>query len=173
METKVLVNALYGDDEIILNACKKLRDAGVKVKDVFSPFPIHGIDPVIGVPRTRLAVCAFLYGITGAALGTFMMWYMMVYDWQINVGGKPNFEYFYNVPAFIPITFECAVLCAAHGMALTYFLRNWILPGVNPKNPDPRTTDDKFLLQVEINGADADKVVNMLKQTGAEEVTVK
>lgn len=173
MNNKVTINALYGDDDIIVSACKKLKEAGIKVKDVFSPFPIHGIDPIIGVPRTRLAICAFLYGLTGTCLGTLMMWYMMVSDWPINIGGKPNFEYFYNVPAFIPITFECTVLCAAHGMAITYFLRCWILPGVNPKNPDPRTTDDKFLLQIETDGDKAEKIVSMLKSSGAEEVTVK
>lgn len=172
MSDKKLINALYGDDEVILEACKKLRTAGIRIKEVFSPFPIHGLDPVIGLPRTRIAITAFLYGITGTCLVTLMMWYMMVHDWPTDVGGKPNWSYYFNIPAFIPITFEGTVLCAAHGMALTYLLRCWILPGVSPKNPDPRTTDDKFMMQVEANAGDVDKIVSMMQSTGAEEIKV-
>ncbi|HEY6162161.1 MAG TPA: DUF3341 domain-containing protein [Bacteroidia bacterium] len=172
MSDKKVINALYGDDEIILNACRKIRSAGFRIREVFSPFPIHGIDPVLGVPRTRIAICAFLYGITGTCLATLMMWYMMIYDWPTDVGGKPQWSYYLNVPAFIPITFEATVLCAAHGMAITFFLRSWILPGVNPKNPDPRTTDDKFVMQVVAKEGDVDRIVSMMKETGAEEVNI-
>jgi hypothetical protein len=101
------------------------------------------------------------------------MWYMMINDWPTIVGGKPNWKYFYNMPAFIPITFECTVFCAAHGMALTFLLRSWILPGVSPKNPDPRTTDDKFCVQVEAEPAQVDSVIAKLKESGAEEVKVQ
>jgi hypothetical protein len=172
MSDKKTINALYGDDEVILNACRKLRSAGIRIKEVFSPFPIHGLDPVIGLPRTRIAITSFLYGITGTCLATLMMWYMMIYDWPTDVGGKPNWSYYFNIPAFIPITFEATVLCAAHGMALTYLLRCWILPGVSPKNPDPRTTDDKFMLQVMVKEGDVNRVVSMIKESGAEEVNV-
>ena len=49
--------------------------------------------------------------------------YMMIVDWPMNIGGKPNFTFFHNIPAFVPIIFEFTVLCAAHGMAFTYFLK--------------------------------------------------
>lgn len=98
---------------------------------------------------------------------------MMVSDWPTEVGGKPNFTYLMNLPAFIPITFESTVLCAAHGMAITFFLRSWILPGVRAKNPDPRTTDDKFLMLLEVNEGDLSKVESALRETGASEVNRK
>jgi hypothetical protein len=170
--SKKVIHAIYSDDEVVLNSARKIRAAGYSITEIFSPFPIHGIEAVLGVKKTRLATCAFLYGITGTLLGTLMMWYMMVHDWPTIIGGKPNWKYFYNMPAFIPITFECTVLCAAHGMAITYLLRSWILPGVSPKNPDPRTTDDKFLMQVESEIGDVDKVVSMMKESGAEEVKI-
>ena len=170
--SKKTIHAIYGDDEVTLASVKKLVAAGIVIKEIFSPFPIHGIEPVIGVKKTRLATCAFLYGITGTLLGTLMMWYMMVHDWPTIVGGKPNFKYFYNIPAFIPITFECTVFCAAHGMALTFLLRSWLLPGVSPKNPDPRTTDDKFLVEIEADDKTADKAMKIMKDSGAEEVKV-
>lgn len=166
------IHGIYDDEELLLDGAKKLRDAHVPVKEVFSPFPIHGLDGVIGLPRTRIAICAFIYGITGTSLAILMTWYMMVHDWPTDIGGKPSFWYYMNWPAFIPVTFELTVFCAGHGMALTFFLRSWILPGVSPKNPDPRTTDDKFLVQVEVKESDEAKVVEMFRSTGASEVNV-
>ena len=171
--SKAIIHGIYDDDDQLKEGAIKLRSQGIRIKDVFSPFPIHGIDPIIGIPRTRLAITAFLYGITGTTLATLMMWYMMIHDWPSDVGGKPSFAYYQNVPAFIPITFECTVLCAAHGMAITFFLRSWLLPGVSAKNPDPRTTDDKFLMLIETKPENVQNIETMLKETGASEVNIK
>ena len=171
--SKVTIHGIYDDDEQLKNGAIKIVGMGIRVKEVFSPFPVHGIDPIIGVKRTRIAICSFIYGVTGASLATLMMWYMMISDWPTEIGGKPNFNFLVNWPAFIPITFESTVLCAAHGMALTFYLRSWILPGVKAKNPDPRTTDNKFLMLLEIEQADLAKVQSALKETGASEVNVQ
>lgn len=170
---KQIIHGVFGDEVPLLEACKKLRAAGIRIKDVYSPFPVHGIDGVIGVPRTRLAICAFIYGLTGCCLATWMMWYMMVTDWPNDIGGKPNWDYYFNIPAFIPITFESTVLCAAHGMALTYLLRCMLVPGARAKNPDPRTTDDKFLIYLDLNETQSAKAQEILKANGAEEVNLK
>lgn len=171
--SKVVIHAIYDDEEPLLANAKQIRSQGFPIKDVFSPFPIHGLDAAIGVPRTRLAICAFIYGLTGASLATLMMWYMMVHDWPTDVGGKPNFSYYMNVPAFIPITFESTVLCAAHGMAITFFLRSWLIPGAKAKNPDPRTTDDKFLMVIETKEENKSTVEALLRNGGASEVHFK
>jgi hypothetical protein len=170
---KKIIHGIYNDDEQLKDGAIKLRSMGIKVKDVFSPFPVHGIDPIIGVPRTRIAITAFIYGLTGTLLATLMMWYMMVHDWPTNVGGKPNWAYYFNIPAFIPITFESTVLCAAHLMFWTFLFRSWLLPGVTAKNPDPRTTDDKFLMLIEANEGDVQSIESALKETGASEVNIK
>jgi Protein of unknown function (DUF3341) len=171
--TKQIIHGIFGDEEPMLEACRKLRTSGIRVKEVYSPFPVHGIDGVIGVPRTRLAICAFIYGLTGMLLATLMMWYMQIQDWPADIGGKPNWAYYFNIPAFIPITFEATVFCAAHGMALTYLLRCWLVPGAKAKNPDPRTTDDKFLIYLELNDEQAKKADSILKENGAEEVNYR
>jgi hypothetical protein len=171
--TKHIIHGVFGDEEPMMTACKKLRASGIRIKDVFTPFPVHGIDGVIGVPRTRLAICAFIYGITGTGLATLMMWYMMVHDWPNDIGGKPTWAYYFAVPAFIPITFEATVFCAAHGMALTYLLRCMLVPGARAKNPDPRSTDDKFLVYLELNDEQAKKAEAILKENSAEEVNHK
>lgn len=171
-----VIYAMYDDDEVLKDGAKKLVSNGVKVSEVFSPFPIHGIDPIIGVKNTRLGIMAFLYGLTGLALATIGMWYFMIVDWPMNIGGKPNGTYLENLLAFIPITFEFTVLCAAHGMAITYFLLNKTLPGMPAQNPDPRTTDDRFVIELrtsensKFSAADLEK---MAKETGIVELDQK
>jgi len=169
--TKTIVHGIYDDEVPLLEGVKKLKSSGIRIKDVFTPFAVHGLDTALEIPRTRIAICAFIYGLTGAALATLMMWYMMVHDWPADVGGKPNWNYFQALPAFIPITFESTVFCAAHGMALTYLLRCWLVPGAHPKNPDPRSTDDKFCVYLELTSEEQmTKATNILKSTGASEV---
>jgi hypothetical protein len=167
---------MYDDDNVLKDGAKKLVSKGVKVSEVFSPFPIHGIDPIIGVKNTRLGIMAFIYGLTGLTLATIGMRYFMVVDWPMNIGGKPNFTYLDNILAFIPISFEFTVLCAAHGMAITYFLRNKTIPGMPAQNPDPRTTDDRFVMELrtsENSQFSAEELEAMLKDTGIVELDQK
>ncbi len=167
---------MYGDDDVLKDGAKKLVSKGVKIAEVFSPFPIHGIDPIIGVKNTRLGIMAFLYGLTGLALATIGMRYFMVGDWPMNIGGKPNFTYLDNILAFIPISFEFTVLCAAHGMAITYLIVNRTLPGMPASNPDPRTTDDKFVMELRMSenaGFSESELEGMLKDTGMIELDQK
>lgn len=163
-----VIYATYDDDQILLNGARELVSKGIFIRDVYSPFPIHGLDPVIGIKQTRLAITAFIYGAIGLTLALVGMWYFMIYDWPMNIGGKPNNTLFQNLPAFIPITFEFTVLMAAHGMALTYFLRNWTLPGVAARNPYPYTTDDKFVMEIHPgeNHKSVEELSAMLTETG-------
>lgn len=175
MSDKVIY-VMYDDDEALKDSAKKLVSKGVKISEVFSPFPIHGIDPIIGIKNTRLGIMAFLYGITGLTVATLGMRYFMITDWPMNIGGKPNFSYLDNMLAFVPITFEFTVLCAAHGMAITYLLRNKTLPGMPAQNPDPRTTDDKFVMEIRLNenhGISEAELDEMLKETGFFELDKK
>jgi len=171
-----VIYAMYDDDDILKDGARKIVDKGVKVAEVFSPFPIHGIDPIIGVEHTRLGICAFLYGLTGTFLALLGMKYFMIIDWPMNIGGKPSFSLIENLPAFIPVTFEFTVLCAAHGMAITYLLRNKTLPGMPATNPDPRTTDDKFVMEVRLSDNSkftSEELQKMLKETGIVEISEK
>jgi len=166
------IHAIYDDEEVLVAAAKKIHAAGIPVKEVFTPFAVHGLAEALHIPRTRIAIAGFLYGCTGLSLGCLMMWYMMVRDWPMDVGGKPSWTFYHNVPAWIPPLFECAVFCTAHLMYITFLLRSWILPGVKPKNPDPRTTDDKFLMLIETNSHEVDEISRMLKESGASEIKI-
>jgi len=171
-----IIYAMYDDDDVLKDGAKKLVAKGVKVAEVFSPFPIHGIDPILGVKNTRLGVMAFMYAITGTLLATIGMRYFMIVDWPMNIGGKPNNSYLENILAFIPITFEFTVLCAAHGMAVTYFLRNKTLPGMPAQNPDPRTTDDRFVMEFRLSENSQfseEELTSMIQSTGYVELDLK
>ena len=170
-----LLYATYDDDHKLLEGAKVLVEKGVHISDVFSPFPIHGIDPVIGIKRTRLAIAAFIYGLMGLFLALLGFWYFSISNWPMDIGGKPNFSLIQNLPAFVPITFEFIVLCAAHGMVITYLLRNWTLPGVKARNPYKYTTDDKFVMEIkpEWQELDEDELIKMIEDTGSIAVEVK
>lgn len=173
---KKLFHAMYDDEEKLMKAASLVVDKGMTVTEVFSPFPIHGLDPIIGVKRTRLAIAAFMYACTGTALALLGMWYFMISDWPMNIGGKPSFSLIQNLPAFVPVTFEFTVLCAAHGMAITYFIRNKTLPGMPPCNPDPRTTDNMFVMEIDTaeNHSFSEEVIESeLKSTEMVELSIK
>ncbi len=170
------IYGLYNDDAILVEGAKTVVAKGIKVSDTYSPFPIHGIEKIIGIKWTRIAICAFMYGITGTSLAILGMYYFMIVDWPMDIGGKPNQYFLQNLPSFVPIMFEFTVLCAAHGMALTYFLRNWTLPGVSAKNPHPRTTDDHFAMEIdpsENTSMSVEEIQGILKETGTVEVFEK
>jgi hypothetical protein len=170
MSDKVIF-ATYTDEEVLKDGAKRLVSKGIKINEVFSPFPIHGIDPIIGVKNTRLGIMAFIYGLTGLTLATVGMRYFMIVDWPMNIGGKPNFSYLENILSFIPITFEFTVLCAAHGMAITYLLKNKTLPGMPAQNPYPSTTDDRFVIEIRVSDNSkysSEEIQDLVKETGIE-----
>ena len=162
--SKKVIYGIYDDDDVILQAVKDIRGKGVDIAEVYSPFPIHGLDHALGLKTTRLAITSFIYGCTGLSLGILMMWYMMIQDWPQIIGGKPNFSLIENLPAFVPIGFEMTVFFASHLMVLTYLIRCKLYPGSSETSPDPRTTDDMFLMEIEANGNDKEIVASLKKQ---------
>ncbi len=170
--SKNLIYAVFSDPDDVLKAGSKLTQSGVKINTVYSPFPIHGIDDAIGQKPTRISVAAFLFGATGLSLALLMMWYMMIYDWPMNIGGKPSFSLAENFPSFVPVMFECTVLFGAHGMIWTFFFISDILPGKDGKNPDPRTTDDKIIIELDptLQKQNEEELIGILKASGAEEI---
>jgi hypothetical protein len=173
---KKVFHVMYDDDQTLMAAAQALVDKGIRIKDVFSPFPVHGLDPVIGVKRTRLAICSFMYATTGTLLSILGTWYFMIHDWPMNIGGKPSFTWIENAPAFVPVMFEFSVFCGAHGMAITYLLRNGTLPGMPASNPDPRTTDDKFVIEILAEGQygmNNDDLEAAIRSTKVYELSIK
>jgi len=168
VETPVL-SAFFRDDDDLLAAVKAARAKGYTIAEAYTPFPVHGLDKAMGLKETRIAIAAFMYGALGLSTAIAMTYYMMIVDWPQNIGGKPSFTWALNMPAFVPILFELTVFFAAHLMVWTFFVRNGLYPGRKAQNPDPRTTDDHFLLEVEIKG-DRAPLEALMKQNGAIEL---
>jgi hypothetical protein len=170
-ENKVIISALYDDDDVLLSGVKQVRAKGYHIEEVYSPFPIHGLDPAMGLKRTRIAIAAFMYGCLGLATAISLTYGMMIVDWPMNIGGKPSFSWGENMPAFVPVMFELTVFFAAHLMVWTYFVRNGIYPGRKAQNPDPRTTDDKFLMEVDLGvKGSKEELMALLRDSGAIEI---
>lgn len=164
------IHAIYTDDDLLMQAVEQTRKENYHIIEVFTPFPVHGLDNALGIAPTRLAICSFMYGLVGLAVATAMMNYMMIVDWPMDIGGKPSFSLHQNLPTFIPIMFELTVFFAAHLMVITFYMRSKIWPFKKAENPDPRTTDDHFLVEVEVANHDEKKMVDFLSNTGACEV---
>jgi hypothetical protein len=173
---KKILYAIFDDEEILLESVKELRSKEIEIQEVYSPFPIHGLDHALGFKETRMAITAFIYGCLGLTFGGLLLYYIMISgigkSWPMNIGGKPSFTFYQNVPSFVPILFECTVLFAGHLLSLTYLFRNKLYPGATTKSPDPRTTDDKFLMELVVQGSDSE-IKELLKSTGASEINEK
>lgn len=169
---KEILFGLYDDEEIMMDAIKKANADHLDIYDVYTPFPVHGLDPLLGLEESRLHIGGFVYGSLGTltALG-FMTW-VFTRDWPIIFGGKPYF----SLPAFIPITFELTVLFAAIGMVVSFYTVCGLGPGVDNPVLDDRITDDKFCIAFQINGMSAEAINNLksfFSQTGATTVNTK
>lgn len=166
------IHAIYTDDDILMHAVKKTRAEKYHISEVFTPFPVHGLDAAMGLAPTRIAIASFMFGLLGLAVAVIMLNYIMIDDWPQNIGGKPSFTFYQNMPAFIPVMFELTVFFAGHLMVITFYMRSRLWPFKNAENPDPRTTDDHFLMEVEVGHDDADKITSFLKGTGAVEISL-
>ena len=171
MSTTKIIYGLYNDDDILLDAIKSIRSKGIEIAEVYTPFPVHGLDKALGLKKTRISDMGFLFGLYGVTLAITLTWYMMNHDWPQNIGGKPSFTWAENMPAFVPVMFELTVFSAAHLMSITFLIRNSLFPGQTPHNPDPRTTDDMFM--IELHSDNTEEAKNLFVETGAIEVTLK
>jgi hypothetical protein len=169
---KHFVVGVFDDEEILLDGIYKVRDNGVKIEDVYSPFPVHGIDEALGYKKTRLPIAAFMFGMTGTSLALLMQIWMLGYDWPMIIGGK-NFS---SLPPFIPVTFELTVLLSALGMVGTFFIVSDMKPYGWPRQFDLRSTEDKHIMAIDLalnSGKSKDELTRLLRDAGASEVNLK
>jgi len=155
-----VIYGLYNDEEDLLRAVKSAKSEHLDIYDVYSPFPVHGLDPILGLEESRLHQAGFIYGALGTLTAFLGMSWIFTKDWPTIFGGKP----YWSVPAFIPITFELTV---------TFYVINGLGPGVVNKHLDDRITDDKFCIAFDRATVSIEKAEAFFKSTGAEEVNSK
>lgn len=170
-KNKNFVLGVYNDEDILLSAIRKVRDSGVKIQEVYSPFPVHGIDEALGYKKTRLPIAAFMFGMLGTTLALTMQIWMLGVDWPMIIGGKD----FVALPPFVPVTFELTVLLSALGMVGTFMVVSDLKPYKKPRLMDIRITDDKHVMAIDLadNDLAKDDIKKIVKETSAEEINDK
>ncbi len=162
---------IFDDEDVLMNAVKDVRKSGIKIHEVYSPYPIHGLDEVLGYKRSKLPIAAFLFGLLGTILALTMQFYMNKFDWPMIIGGKD----FASI-TFVPVTFEVTVLLAAFGMVGVFMVTSNLKPWGQPRIFDLRSTDDKHVMAIDIaNNASlsTDVITEVLKNSGATEINRK
>jgi hypothetical protein len=168
---KINIIGIYDDPDVLIAAAKKLKEKDVRIKNIFSPFPIHELWDILGL-KTRLPLLTFIYGTVGlVAIYAFLYWTSVV-NYPLKFGGKPL-----NSLSFIIIMFVGTIFVAVLFTFMTFFIRQKIGPGKKAVMIDPRTTDDKFAIVIEkpagITDEEVKRITSILKETGAVEISEK
>jgi hypothetical protein len=158
--------AEYDTPAAAMHAAEAVRDAGYTKWDVYSPFPVHGMDPAMGLKPTPVGWISLSGGITGGSLALLMQWWMNSYDYPLNIGGKPAFA----IQAFIPVIFELTILLTAFatiggmlGLNRLPQLYHWAFGSKKFE----RVTDDRFFIGIEVEDPkfNAAKTKSLLEKT--------
>ncbi len=170
MAIKKFVVGCFNDEAVLFPAVAKVRKAGYKIHDIYTPMPIHGLDTAMGLRDTSLHTAGFIYGISGTITALACMTWVFTVDWPLNIGGKPHFA----LPAWIPITFELTVLFSAVGMVLTFCYLCQMAPFVKKHHFHLRATDDLFVMVIECGPKTNDgDLIAFLQSIGAMETNIQ
>ncbi len=167
MSRRIVVGA-FENESSLLEATRDSRESGLKIVDAYTPYAVHGLDRAMGLRPSRLPWVCFIAAITGAALKLAFEFWVAMYDWPINIGGKP----WNSLPAFVPVTFEVMVLSAGLTTVFVFLVVARLRPAKRPALPCVGITDDRFVLVLEETGAQADfaRIRRMLESHDAVEV---
>ena len=165
------VLARFSTAASLYKACERVRDAGYSRWDAHTPFPVHGLERAMGLPASKLPFIALATGLSGAAGGMLLQWWVSTQAYPLVISGKP----FFSWPAFVPVTFELGVLFAALGAVLGMFAFNQLPMHNHPLFRSPtfdRASDDAFFISIEAWDPkfDTRHTAEFLTQIGAEQV---
>jgi len=126
----------FADEERLLDAVRAARADGFAIVDAYTPYPVHGLDAAMGLPRSRLPLVAFGAGLAGVLFAIGFQFYIAAIDWPLNVGGKP----LNSTLAYMPIAFEITVLLAGLAVTAAFLYRCRLFPGARPAAVDEAAT---------------------------------
>jgi hypothetical protein len=138
------VVASFDREADLLQAAQAARSGGWKVRDICTPYPVHGLDQVMGLKRSWLSRACFAFGLAGVALALSFQYWASSWDWPVNVGGRP----WNALPAFVPVTFEAMVLFGGLGLVFTWLVVCRLYPGKTPVPLVSQASNDRFAIVV-------------------------
>lgn len=169
METnKHFLVGVFDDQDDLLHAVEHIRHKGVKIHEVFTPYPIHTLEHALGYERSWMPKASFMFGAVGTVGAITMQSWMLGYDWPMIIGGKS----FIAIPDFVPVIFESTVLLAAFGMAFTFFISQGLGLFKVPRIFDIRATDDKLVMAIDLgkNKLPEAEIKAILTESHADEI---
>jgi len=101
--------AEFADPEALVEAVRRARAAGYRKMDAYTPFPVEHLAEELGFHHTALPLIVLIGGLIGCGGGFLLQYWISAVDYPLNIGGRPLNSW----PAFIPVTFELTILCAA------------------------------------------------------------
>jgi Protein of unknown function (DUF3341) len=150
--THQMIQGVFEREEDLLRAAVSAKQAGWEIVDIYTPYPVHATFRIMGLARSRLPRAAFVFGLLGVGLALCFQFWVSAWDWPLNVGGRP----WNSLPAFVPVTFEMMVLFAGLGVVLTWLVVSGLYPGKTAVRPSLKVTDDRFVLELQEVGPQAD-----------------
>ena len=167
--SKINIIGVYNDPDVLVDAIRKVNKSGIRIKNVFTPFPIHEVFHELGL-KTRLPYMTFIYGVIGVVVTYAFLFWTSVVSYPLKFGGKPL-----NSLSFVIILFVMTINIATFFTFMTFFFRQKLWPGKKVVMVIPESTDDKFVITVEkhdsMSDEDYNKVITVMKEAGAVEVT--
>ena len=168
------VLAEFDGPKSLFHACEKVRDAGYKDFDAYTPFPVHGLDKAMGLKASIIPWIVLVTGLLGASFGMWLQWWTSAVDYPLIISGKPLFSW----QAFIPVTFEVGILFGALGAVIGMLVLNklpmYYHPTFHSELFSRGVTDDKFFIGIEAKDEkfDQTRTVDMLRKLGATQIEV-
>lgn len=149
---KQLLLGVFEDEHKMIHASEKLFSKGIDIFDIYTPFPLHGLDDLLKIKRTRLPIVTFFASLAGLSVALIMQYWISVVNWPINVGGKA----FNSLAAFIPVAFEFTILFGAFITVFAFFFRSSLFPKIDKGVILNEVTENHFVVALELKDGSID-----------------
>ncbi len=161
----------FTDVNVLFHAAEKVRDSGYHDFDIFTPYPVHGLDKAMGVKRTILPYISFFGGISGLASAVLLMWWTGADNYKLNIGGKPFFAVEFGMPVMFELTILLTALFTFVGMWGLCKLPRWYHE-LQHDEGFQRACDDQFVVAIFSTDKrfSADTTKKLLSDIGASDI---
>jgi hypothetical protein len=167
MEAQYLLG-VYDEEESLLSGFRKMKEEGIEIEDVFTPYPVHEVLHKHG-RKSNFITVAWFYGFFAVLAVLSFLTYTAGVSWPLNYGGKPSNAF----PSFIVVTIVLTIFTITILSLFTFSVRANLWPSNIKPIYHERATDDKFVILLNRERIDEVKVTTLLKETGASEIIEK